>query len=81
MRDQKCDECQRLWQEYSRATTDHIRLDSKLRLAALSYDQEGILVLTRQVEGAEEQREWAREAIRKHEATHETTHVEDAAAD
>jgi hypothetical protein len=70
-----------LWQEYARATTDHIRLDSKLRLAALSHDQAAIVVLTHEVESAEEQREWTREAIRKHEATHEATHVEDAAAD
>jgi hypothetical protein len=60
----------------ARATTDHIRLDGKLRLAALSHDQEVIVVLTRQVENAEEQREWGREAIRKHESTaHPTANV------
>jgi len=79
LRDQKCDECQRLWQEYARTTTDHIRLDSKLRIAALSHDPEAIQVLTRQVEGAEEQREWTREAIRKHEASGHA--IQDAAAD
>jgi hypothetical protein len=72
-----CDECHRLWQEYAKATTDHIRFDSKLRVAALSHDPEAIRVLTHQVEGAEEQREWAGETIRKHELTH----VDDAAAD
>jgi hypothetical protein len=79
MPNQTCYECQRLWQEYARATTDHIRLDSKLRVAALSRDQDAILTLTHQVESAEERREWAREAIRKHEATPHAT--ADAAAD
>jgi len=72
-----CAECHTLWQQYARTTTDHIRLDSKLRLAALSHEPEAVVVLTQQVEKAEEQREWAREAIRKHEVSH----VEGAAAD
>ena len=75
MRSQTCDECQRLWQEYARATTDHIRLDNKLRFAALSHDHEDIPILTKQVESAGAVRESTRESIRKHEETH----VEDAA--
>jgi len=72
-----CKDCQSLWQEYASATTEHIRLDSKLRLAALSHEQEGIPPLTKQVESAGALRESTREAIRQHEATH----VDDAAAD
>ena len=71
------EECHSLWQEYASATTEHIRLDSKLRLAALSHEQEGIPPLTKQVESAGALRESTREAIRQHEATH----VDDAAAD
>jgi hypothetical protein len=83
MPNQTCDECHRLWQEYARATTDHVRLDNKLRLAALTHDPKAIQVLTHQIEGAEEQREWAREAIRKHEASgHAMADAsQDAAAD
>ena len=68
-----CKDCHSLWQEYASATTEHITLDSKLRLAALSHDHEVIPVLTQQVETAGAARESRREAIRKHEATHEGT--------
>jgi predicted metal-binding protein len=72
-----CKDCHSLWQEHSNATRDHIRLDNKLQLAALSHDHEVIQPLTQQVETAGALRESTREAIRQHEATH----VEDAAAD
>ena len=65
-----CEECHRVWQEYARATADHLTLDSKLRLAALSRNYEVIRALTHEVENAEEERMWTREEIRKHEATH-----------
>jgi hypothetical protein len=68
-----CEECHTLWQEYARATTEHLTLDSKLRLGALSRNYEVIRALTHEVESAEEERQWAREAIRKHEATHPMT--------
>ena len=73
MKSPTCEECHRLWQEYARATTEDISLDNKLRLAALNHDHDVIQALTHQVERAEEGREWAREAIRKHEATHAIT--------
>jgi hypothetical protein len=79
MPNHRCDECQRLWQEYAKATTDHLKFDSKLQVAAYSHDAEAIRVVTHQVEGAEEQREWTREAIRNHEATAHA--IRDAAAD
>jgi hypothetical protein len=77
LRSPVCEECHRFWQEYASATTEHIRLDSKLRLAALSHEHELIPSLTQEVETAGALRESTREAIRKHEATH----AEDAAAD
>jgi hypothetical protein len=48
-----CEECLRLWRHYSSATTEHIRLDSDLRLAAFDRDLERIAALTLQVEAAE----------------------------
>src|SRR5437868_1749506 len=74
-----CPECQGLWQEHASATREHIRLNSKLQVAALSHDDPAaIQVLNQQVEGTKAQRERTRAAMRKHEAT---THLEDAAAD
>jgi hypothetical protein len=63
-----CEECQRLWREYAVATTNHIRLDSKLRLAALERDLEGIRMLTIEVETAERERAASRDVLRRHEA-------------
>ena len=70
LRNLTCEVCNTLWHEYARATTDHITLDNKLRLAALSHDHNVIQLLTHQVDSAEEGRERARQAIREHEATH-----------
>lgn len=74
----KCDECQRLWREYSAATNEHIKLESKLKLAALSRDDEAVIDLTPRVERAGERRLQAREAIRAHEKVAHT--VADSAA-
>jgi hypothetical protein len=68
-----CQECERVWQEYTSAAVEHITLDSKVRLAALSNNHEVIRALTRDVEIAEQERHWARQAIRTHEETHTLT--------
>ncbi len=62
-----CPECQRLWRDYAAATTEHIRLDGKLRLAALDFDHEQVALLTPQSEAAGNSRKKTREAIRQHE--------------
>ena len=62
-----CETCQRLWREYSSATTEHVKLENKLRLAALKRDYEGLKELTLKVEQAVHARETAREDIRLHE--------------
>jgi hypothetical protein len=67
-----CEECQRLWHNYSAATTDHIRLDSKLRLAALERDYGQIERLTPDVEAAERKRNNLREAIASHDRSAHT---------
>ena len=66
-----CEECSRLWREFAAATTEHIRLENKLQLAALQCDLDGIAILTPQVEAAAEKRQSLREGIRWHEAQHE----------
>jgi hypothetical protein len=63
----KCDECARLWREYSMSTTEHIKLESKLQVAALSGDTENLPELSLMVEQAGEKRVGDREAIRQHE--------------
>ena len=70
LRDPTCEECQRLWHEYAHATTAHIRLESKLRLAALSHEHESIPELTIQAENAGVLRTSLRETIQKHDLTH-----------
>ena len=77
LKDPNCEDCQRLWREYALGTTEHIRLDSKLRLAALEHDEEKIRTLTPEVERAEETRYTLRRAIREHDVK---THMEAASA-
>jgi hypothetical protein len=64
-----CEECRDLWRVYGLATTAHIRLQSKLRIAALEDDLDEIAALTPQLEAAEKARADQREAIRRHEQT------------
>ena len=63
-----CEECTRLWREFAEATTAHLRLQSKLEIAALSHDPVVITQLRPHVETAAIDRAEARNAIRKHEA-------------
>jgi hypothetical protein len=68
-----CEECRRLWREYTLATTDHVRLGNNLQWAAFKCDREAIPILTPQVESAAEKRHSSREAIRGHETQHGRT--------
>jgi hypothetical protein len=65
-----CDECGELWRQYSVATATHIRLENKLRLAALQGELNLIKTLTVETEGAENTRNRLRELIHKHETAH-----------
>ena len=65
-----CEECRRLWREYTLATTDHVRLGNNLQLAALKRDSAAIGILTPQVESAAEKRQSSREAIQGHQTQH-----------
>ena len=70
MYDSVCDECSELWRQYSVATATHVRLEHKLRLAALHNELNLIQTLTVETEGAEKIRNTLRELIHKHEASH-----------
>jgi hypothetical protein len=59
--------CLRLWREYAEATTNHIRIDTALRNAALEQNFAEIESLTRAVETAESVRSAIRESIQRHE--------------
>jgi hypothetical protein len=65
-----CEQCLDLWRRYGLATSVHIQLENKLRLAALQNDVDLIESLTRETEGAEEIRFDLRQSIREHERTH-----------
>jgi hypothetical protein len=73
MRFPGCQECNRLWSEYAKATYEHVSAESKLRLAALEQHVAAVERLTLAMEEALYQRESTREAIRRHEATHDRT--------
>jgi hypothetical protein len=67
-----CVTCQRLWREYSAATAEHIKLEGKLKIAALSRETGHVSELTVFVEKAAAERVAARRAIAEHQwATHE----------
>lgn len=72
-----CPECQRLWREYSSATTAHIKLESQFNVAAISHDESTVIRLTPDVEDAARARTAARQLIRAHEAV---AHPEDQPA-
>jgi hypothetical protein len=62
-----CKECQALWTRYASATADHIRKEGNLRIAALRYDRERVVILTREAESSKQLRIAGHEAIRLHE--------------
>jgi hypothetical protein len=62
-----CAECIRLWREYATATTDHIGLEGKMRIAMIAHDSARVALLSPQVAGADVKRTAARNAIEVHE--------------
>jgi hypothetical protein len=63
-----CEECARLWRDYAMATHEHFHLDSKLQLAGLSHDHEGIQKLAPLVTDSCRRRIAVREEITRHES-------------
>jgi hypothetical protein len=73
MRVHGCDDCARLWEKYTDATFDFVKLDAQLKMAALRY--ESSVVMARLNEGvvvAARRRDAALECLRHHEGTHQT---------
>ena len=72
MRVHGCDECARLWEKYTDATFDFVKLDAQLKMAALRYESLAVMVLIKEgVEAAAECRDAALERMKQHEATHQ----------
>jgi hypothetical protein len=69
MRKPGCAECEQLWQEYSAATFEHIKIDSRMKMAELVQD--GTAELGRAHDEATQNRAAAQRRIKEHEATHE----------
>ena len=68
MRKLGCAECERLWQEYSSATFEHVNIDSRKKMAALGQDVSP--ELSRAHNEATQKREDAQRRMKEHEATH-----------
>ena len=63
-----CVECERLWQQYSSATFEHVNIDNRMKIAELRGD------VSAELRGAHEtptqKREDAQRLMKEHEATH-----------
>jgi hypothetical protein len=73
MRVHGCEECARIWEKYTDATFDFVRLDAQVKMAALRY--ESLDVMARLNEGvtvAARLRDAALAGLKQHEATHQT---------
>ena len=73
-----CQECQRLWRDYAQATNTHVRLENKLKTAALKHDHILAAALKTECDAAADARRTTREAVRLHEVE---MHGEEAAND
>ena len=65
-----CQECIRLWGEYSAATAEHIKLEDQLRRATLLHDSQLVAQLTPRCEAAAEVRMTTRQSVLAHEEAH-----------
>jgi hypothetical protein len=65
-----CEQCGELLRKYGVAATTYVRLDNKLRFAALQRDCNLVQMLTLESERAEKTRSELRQSIHDHEATH-----------
>ena len=65
--DPACEQCQALWRVYATATSAHIRLTSKQKIAELQHDRLAIDSLEFDLAAAERDRTAGRRAIEEHE--------------
>ena len=72
MRVRECPECERLWEKYTDATFDFMRLDAQVKMAQLRQESLEVMALLREgVEAAAQCRDAALEHLKQHEATHQ----------
>jgi hypothetical protein len=72
MRVPGCDECARLWEKYTDATFDFVKLDAQLKMAALRYESSLIMArLTERSGVAAQCRDAALEGLKQQKATHQ----------
>ena len=65
-----CDECIRLWSEYSTVTAEHVRLHDQLRRAVFLHDSLLVAQLTSRCGAAAEVQARMQGAAMAHEETH-----------
>ena len=68
MRKSGCAECKHLWEEYSAATFEHVKIDNRMKLAQVRQDV--TVALSSRHEAATLKREDALRRLQKHETTH-----------
>jgi hypothetical protein len=68
MRKPGCAECEQLWQEYSAATFEHVKIEGRMKMAELVQD--GTAELSRAHSEATQRREDVQQRVKQHEATH-----------
>jgi hypothetical protein len=67
-----CEECARLWDEYTNATFAFVKLDAQVKMASLRYESLGVLALLKEgVEAAAQCRNAALAGLKQHEGTHQ----------
>jgi hypothetical protein len=73
MRVPGCAECARLWEKYTDATFDFVKLDSQVKMAALRYESPMVMArLNEELAIAAQRRDAALKCLRQHEASHLT---------
>ena len=70
MQQDPCQECDRTWREYSRATSNHVKLLMESQLATIEGDNAAGARLETLILEAEKERVEGREKLRRHEASH-----------
>jgi hypothetical protein len=72
MRVPVCEECERLWEDYTDASFTFVRLDARAKMSQLRQESLEVMALLREgVEAAAQCRDAALEHLKQHEATHQ----------
>ncbi len=66
-----CNQCDQLWQEYENAARSHATIVGQYQIAIVQQDSAAIAELEPVLQQATERRRNARQAVERHDATHE----------